>query len=59
MFTCERQFVNFLNLADFSALTTALGNATFQAGDIIKYRFTTRWYATVNTGGATITLATA
>ena len=59
MFTCERQFVNFLNLADFTALTTALGNATFQGGEVIKFRFTTHWYATVNANGSSITLATA
>lgn len=59
MFTAQRAFVNFATIQDPTALVTALGNGTFLGGEVILWRFTTRWYATVNAGGTAITLATA
>ena len=59
MFQVQKTNYNTIVLADFSALTTALGNSTFSGGEVLLFRFTTHAYATVNAGGTAITLATA
>lgn len=59
MFTAQRNYLNFLTIANPTDLSSRISDHTLVAGDVILFRFSTHVYGKVNAAGTGIDLATA